>query len=196
MIRRAFSIVELLVVSAIIAVIAAIVFPVFSGTKARAGEVVCMSNLHQLGLAMDLYREDQGSYPSFDNVAFRPYVGGVRFSCSALKSATPGNFGVYLNLFVMINDTTLPASMAERRAKLVECYEKRGATFPMLLDLNHLPKLLRPDDLLYGIVLVRRIGGSVDRIPKARAARILLALGGSTPKESMPCDALSGEGNF
>ena len=54
----AFTLIELLVVIAIIAILAAILFPVFGSAKAAAKKTTCISNLHQLGLGIGLYRLD------------------------------------------------------------------------------------------------------------------------------------------
>lgn len=59
MIRRAgFTLIELLVVIAIIAVLAAILFPVFARAREKARAAQCMSNLKQLGLALEMYSGD------------------------------------------------------------------------------------------------------------------------------------------
>ncbi len=56
--KRGFTLIELLVVIAIIAILAAILFPVFSRARMRANTVRCISNLKQLGLAFQMYRDD------------------------------------------------------------------------------------------------------------------------------------------
>lgn len=56
--HRAFTLVELLVVIAIIAILAAILFPVFTQAKEAAKKTNCISNMHQLGLAIPLYKVD------------------------------------------------------------------------------------------------------------------------------------------
>lgn len=57
---RAFSLVELLVVVAIIAILAALVLPVLARAKARAQTVSCENNLKQLAVAAQMYASDNG----------------------------------------------------------------------------------------------------------------------------------------
>jgi prepilin-type N-terminal cleavage/methylation domain-containing protein/prepilin-type processing-associated H-X9-DG protein len=64
--RRGFTLVELLAVIAIIAVLSAILFPVFSIARANARRVRCESNMRQVGAALLLYADDYHGYlPSF-----------------------------------------------------------------------------------------------------------------------------------
>lgn len=56
--QRAFTLVELLVVVAIIAVLAAILFPVLAQARSAARKSVCESNLKQIGIAMLMYASD------------------------------------------------------------------------------------------------------------------------------------------
>jgi len=57
-VRRGFTLIEILVVIAIIAILAAILFPVFSRARAKARQANCASNLRQLGAAVQMYLTD------------------------------------------------------------------------------------------------------------------------------------------
>ena len=59
-----FTLIELLVVVAIIAILAALLLPALKNSRQRALEIACLSNLHQLTVAMAGYAEDyNGRYP-------------------------------------------------------------------------------------------------------------------------------------
>lgn len=60
---RGFSLIELLVAIAIIAILAALLFPAFSSARERARQTQCLSNEHQIGVALLMYRDDEGRFP-------------------------------------------------------------------------------------------------------------------------------------
>ena len=59
-----FTLVEILVVLAIIAILAAILLPVFNAARENSKQVNCASNLQQIGVAVKLYYQDEKKYPS------------------------------------------------------------------------------------------------------------------------------------
>lgn len=63
--RRAFSLIELLVVIAIITILLALLLTVVARARKQANQVVCLSNLRQVALAMLAYAEaHRGSFPA------------------------------------------------------------------------------------------------------------------------------------
>ena len=56
--KKGFTLIELLVVIAIIAILAAILFPVFAAAREKARQTSCLSNLKQIGTALQLYIDD------------------------------------------------------------------------------------------------------------------------------------------
>lgn len=60
--RRGFTLIELLTVIGIIAVLAAILFPVFSRARASARRTRCLSNMQQLGVAIETYVQDNAGF--------------------------------------------------------------------------------------------------------------------------------------
>lgn len=87
--RTGFTLIELLVVVAIIALLISMLLPALRKAKEQARETVCKSNLRQIGLAANLYAEENrgfiprgagGSGDPKDRiwfVMFLPYLGGA-----------------------------------------------------------------------------------------------------------------------
>ena len=57
---RGFTLIEVLIVIAIIGLLAGILLPVYGAVLERGRQSTCMSNLHQIGIAVQLYRDDYG----------------------------------------------------------------------------------------------------------------------------------------
>lgn len=61
--KRAFTLIELLTVIAIIAVLAALLLPVFARVREQTKLTTCMSNMHDIARAANIYKTDNGDYP-------------------------------------------------------------------------------------------------------------------------------------
>ncbi len=83
-----FTLVEILVVLAIIAILAALLFPAFNRAKENARQTTCQSNLQQIYFAVKQYYSDERRYPD----SLLDLMGeGVKYEYNA---TTPGTIGL------------------------------------------------------------------------------------------------------
>lgn len=84
--NHAFTLVELLVVIGVIAIVAAILFPVFSTAREAARKTTCLSNLKQMGHAWLMYTQDYdettpgGAYARFADRVTGQKTDGKRYT--------------------------------------------------------------------------------------------------------------------
>ena len=126
-------------VIAIIGILAALLFPAFALVRSNARRTSCISNLKQIGGAMEMYKADyDGRFP-FAVDPFDKYVGtGPPF---------PNGFGALIPTLPLVNEVLLPYSSKQvfqcagdtgfefdeqthqRMDAFPSCYEKFGTSY-------------------------------------------------------------------
>src|SRR5690349_4257065 len=75
--RKAFTLLELLVVTGIVALLAAILLPSLAHARAQADRLRCANNLRLVGEALNIYRGDLGRYPDVGDRDPSKHIGSL-----------------------------------------------------------------------------------------------------------------------
>jgi prepilin-type N-terminal cleavage/methylation domain-containing protein/prepilin-type processing-associated H-X9-DG protein len=107
--RRGFTLIELLVVIAIIGILAAMVFPVFARARESARKAVCLSNVKNIALAIQMYLGDYNDhFPPSEHraevVEWFNALGGVECCCRPLEANPYLRFPVVLDEYTRNRD--------------------------------------------------------------------------------------------
>jgi prepilin-type processing-associated H-X9-DG protein/prepilin-type N-terminal cleavage/methylation domain-containing protein len=113
---KAFTLVELLVVTAIIVILAALLMPVLSRGKEQAQSVSCENHLRQIGLAVEMYVSDHNVYP--------PGFGGE----SAFK-LWPDHLAPYNPVPWTNASWQCPTYVAEGGTAMLQVFQQTGGNF-------------------------------------------------------------------
>ncbi len=160
--NKAFSMTELIVCVAIIMIVAALMLPVFQRAKVRATDAVCTQNLHNVWMAVSLYRENQQEHSEVGTVYemglpspewYFEYMDKQKIKCPLRDDRY-----VPYNNYMYFPGSPDSNQMAEFWTYATTTY---GANTPLFVDLLHLD----PDKLLIPAYLHKSIsvnvGGSV-----------------------------------
>ncbi len=114
---QGFSLIELLVVIGIIAILAAMIFPVFSRARAKARETQCLSNLKQIGAAIEMYAADYDDLYPFAKDAADEF-------CPEMWSDSP-NWQAWIPWMPRIQDSLDPYT---KNGEIWHCPADKGFT--------------------------------------------------------------------
>lgn len=171
---RGFTLIELLVVIGIIALMAAFLFSAFFLARKRSTDTICLSHLRQIGLALNMYKQDFEDYPDYN--AFFPkslekihptYLRDFRvLKCPNMPDDGPGPDRTDYGYFYKMLPPKQPVGEDPGPHLLTweEAYELRGESLPLVSDTRHGVDLKNnPDDKGFMTSLVLRLDGSVSK---------------------------------
>jgi prepilin-type N-terminal cleavage/methylation domain-containing protein len=141
--RPGFTMVEMLTVIAVIAILAAILFPVFAQARKKVHQTRCISNMHQVSQALTLYHDANNRYPlALDSFQ----VGAVRFRPMAAQARDESMFRCPLNVYANA-DAGLPGAFSAAQlttaAQTVKRFPVPGGPINLCVDARGGPKGLR-----------------------------------------------------
>jgi prepilin-type N-terminal cleavage/methylation domain-containing protein len=176
-----FTVVELLVVMAILLTLAGIVYANLGPVRERARETRCLNNFKQIGLAVHMYRDDYGGEDAPGATTHAALGMPVVTPEIALKSYTrsdeiwhcqseywadnpPDYSRVFDYMWPPGAIKKLDGSDSQARLTFTEQVERRGLDTPILIDPHHGSyfRQVTPPPSAHA-VLVLRLGGQVQR---------------------------------
>lgn len=184
---KGFTLVELLVAIAVIALLAALIFAVFFVARDKSRESVCLAQLRQIGQALKMYQSQWNELPPMLSALYPQYVSDKRvFLCPNAQKASPGQpsgtelsttYGYYYEVAQKVSK--LPADGAPPGSRITweEAYALRGEELPVVVCQLHGD--LEDHAGMHGVkplvMLLLRMDGSVKKVmsPKARRGQAI-----------------------
>ncbi len=167
--RRGFTLLELLIVVAVIALLVGLLIPALAGAHAQARRVKCQSNLRSIGHAVQLYLPDNRD--TFPDVSFYGALGYIgRFTHHAEFGSQCPESGRPLNRHFGVTDSSLPPGpplqVEMKRNDAFACpadrgdaYNKLPGTYFVAHGASYVFIGAKPSDssFLYGIQSCRKV---------------------------------------
>jgi prepilin-type N-terminal cleavage/methylation domain-containing protein len=139
-----FTLVEILIAIGIIAILAGLAIPIIASARERSRQSVCISNLRQIGQALQMYKTDYHDDAWPFRLELKAYLAQTDLVC---PNSPHDEEGKYANWNIMF-DYPLVADFLRERA------EARGPMYPVVFCMNHTG---------WGAIPVLRADGSVHR---------------------------------
>jgi len=179
---QGFTLIEILVVIAIIAVLTAIVYSAFFVVRKRSADTICISHLRQIGIALKMYAQDYDDYPRYNDFFPRAleqiypvYLTDFRLlKCPNVpESIGPGADRTNYGYLYKMKSPPLPKDEPPGPAMMTweEAYRHRGESLPLVdcnyhgLDLKNTPAETYSNGKLQlrRMSIVLRMDGSVSK---------------------------------
>jgi len=163
--KEGLTLVELLVVIGIIAVLAGILWVVFSSVREKARQAGCKNNLHQIWLALQQYRHDydgldpDGTPREYWELGLPPHPWALKpYVKSSLHCPLAPAKGLFFSGYMWA--VWKGRALGDSGPDWSEAIAKRGENFPISADCNHNPRGCKEFPKMFVIIL--RLNGKVE----------------------------------